>query len=271
MASRFSEIFPTACPDIDKGIAAVRAIAAIERVGGRHHAEDRRHPFALRNEPHVVVPLIMHGEGLYAPGHRMHRQRFELRRPGGVHAPEHLEIAPGPIEHGEARIARRNLDPVVGRSDADPLGRQFIHELEALGLDRRVGRAAIGEHHHRVGRFEDGRIRGPPVAHHGGVDARDAIQATRQQDASGPEFVIARGMAGSTRNEDDFFVGRRHGQRGHDGHQGEEQAFHWIAEQRAPQLGRRPAFVRQPRRPNDDSEKADSKKTRKKIPKTCMH
>ena len=129
----------------------MRAVAAVEGAQRGHHAEDRRDPLAIRREAHVVIPLIVDGEGLHAPGYRMHWQRFELRRPRRVHAPEHFEIPPGPIEHGKARVPDRDLDPVVGGTNSHALGRQLIHQLQSVWLDRGMSCAAIGKNHHGIG------------------------------------------------------------------------------------------------------------------------
>ena len=89
--------------------------------GRRQVGEDRRHVVRAAQEPHVVVPLVVGGEGLHAAGDLVLGQMLVVGRPVRVHRPVRLEVAAGPFLHVFASLAGGDFDGVVDADQADAL------------------------------------------------------------------------------------------------------------------------------------------------------
>jgi hypothetical protein len=69
--------------------------------------------------------------------------------------------------------------------------------------------AAVGVNHHRVRAFERTGGVGPAVRVNDRADARHAVEALLEQERAGTEFVHARRMTRTSRDDDDLLVGGR--------------------------------------------------------------
>ena len=138
----------------------MRAVGTAERGGRRQVGKDGRNVVRAAQKPHVVVPLVVGGEGFDAASDFVLGQVLVMGRPGWVYRPVRLEVAAGPIRHVFARLAGRDFDGVVDANEAHA----FFHEgVELVQVfHQRMALSAVGKHDHAGRVVEDVRIFGQP-------------------------------------------------------------------------------------------------------------
>ena len=102
--------------------------------------------------------------------------------------------------------------------EAEPhaLARQPLDHLGVVRLEKWMSGAAIGVKDHRRRSVEVGIVFGPPLVANLHREPRPAAKALLEQEAAGPELMLAGSVAGLAGDQDDLLVRRQgtHGQEG---------------------------------------------------------
>ena len=189
----------------DMGVVAVWTILALQGRGRRDGREERGHSLHVRTKAHVVVPLVIDGEGLDAARDWMIWQGLELGRPVRVDGPPGLEVTARPLEHVVAWLTLGHLDRVVDADQSDALVHQGIY-LGEVSVDR-MAAAAVHVQDDRVGVVEGrGVLRPTPVVYGRHDLGHVGVEPLRQEHATGSVFVGAEAVALATGDQDDLLL-----------------------------------------------------------------
>ena len=187
----------------------MRSVLAARRVGRRHRGENRRHSLHPLAKAQVEIPFVPDLERLHAARDGVVGQFLEIGVPMRIHRPVDFKSAADPVEEFFFTAFFRWLRSVMEADESDALVHQAAHRLQVVGLQQRVSAAAVGVDDHRGGAVERGvRIVRPAVGVDHRRDPRPVIQARLQQQAARAMLVFAGAVAGPTRDEHNFLVGR---------------------------------------------------------------
>ncbi len=108
-------------PGADVCVGAVGVVAVSARAVRRNRRKYGRDVLHALYEAHVVVPFVIHEEGLDAASDRVLRQLLEFAFEVRIDGPERLEVTTRPVEHVVARLALGDLDGVMEHGDSNAL------------------------------------------------------------------------------------------------------------------------------------------------------
>lgn len=195
----------------DSGVIAVGSVTASEAavfanegIGGWKVSEHGDKAGVCFSESHVVVPFIVYAEGPHTAGDGMFGEVAEVSGPVGVYGPVCFEVAADPFEEGVSGGSFGDFDTVV---DADHADAAFLDGLEPVEvLIKGMSATAIGVDDDGVGVIENGFVSGPAIGVNGGFDADiGGIESICEEHAACAVFVSSVAMAGTPRDEGDFF------------------------------------------------------------------
>ena len=152
----------------------------------------------------MVVPLVVHAEGLDTVADWVLRKVLEFRFPMGIDGPVRFEIPANPFQEMITRLPFRNLNSVMDANNSHTPIRELVQLIEVL-IDW-VASAAIAVHNHHIRIFKRVWIFGPPILKDDGfVFWERLFDCGGQEFATREVFVRPIAVARPTRHEGNFF------------------------------------------------------------------